>query len=62
MTECTTKKINFQDLDNKKVIASFDGGNISSDSGGLLLRKFILLMSLQNVLLIIGMKVISNIH
>jgi len=39
MTECTTKKINFQDLDNKKVIASFDGGNISSDSGGLLLRE-----------------------
>jgi hypothetical protein len=38
-TECKSKKIKFQGLGLKNVIASFDGGNITSDAGALILRE-----------------------
>lgn len=37
-TECNTEKIEFQSHGRKEVTGSFDGGTISSDAGGLLLR------------------------
>jgi hypothetical protein len=39
MTECKTKRFEFHALSNREVIAHFDGGDISSDAGGLLLRE-----------------------
>ena len=39
MTECRTKRFEFHALSNREVIAHFDGGDISSDAGGLLLRE-----------------------
>ncbi len=33
------EKIRFQDVGNKKVIGNFDGGSVTSDAGGLLLRE-----------------------
>jgi len=39
MTECKSKPIEFHALDNREVVAHFDGGDISSDAGGLLLRE-----------------------
>jgi hypothetical protein len=38
-TECNTKKVEFQKHNRKEVTGSFDGGAISSDAGGLLLRE-----------------------
>ncbi|MCJ7691074.1 MAG: IS1380 family transposase [Clostridiaceae bacterium] len=38
-TECKSNQIKFQDLGLKNVIASFDGGNITSDAGALILRE-----------------------
>ena len=38
-TECIPNLFDFQDLGTRKVVAGFDGGMISSDAGGLLLRE-----------------------
>lgn len=38
-TECTPIQMEFQGLGKRKVVASFDGGHVSSDSGVLLLRE-----------------------
>lgn len=39
MTKCNRQGLLFQDLGRRKVVASFDGGTITSDAGGLLLRE-----------------------
>ncbi len=39
MTECTAEKIEFHAFGRREVIGKFDGGLISSDGGGLLLRE-----------------------
>ena len=39
MTECNTREFDFQALGNRGVTARFDGGAITSDAGGLLLRE-----------------------
>jgi hypothetical protein len=39
MTQCNKQYLLFQGLDNRKVVADFDGGTISSDAGALLLRE-----------------------
>jgi len=39
MTQCNKQHLLFQDLGNRKVVAGFDGGTISSDAGALLLRE-----------------------
>jgi len=38
-TDCIPNLFGFQDLGSRKVVASFDGGMISADAGGLLLRE-----------------------
>jgi hypothetical protein len=38
-TECKSKQIEFQGLGKREVIGKFDGGSITSDAGGLLLRE-----------------------
>lgn len=38
-TECTVDQLEFHGLGRRKVVGGFYGGNISSDSGGLLLRE-----------------------
>jgi hypothetical protein len=38
-TECTAGQLEFQGLGRRVVVGQFDGGRISSDSGGLLLRE-----------------------
>lgn len=38
-TDCIGKPIEFQDLGSRKVTGNFDGGDISSDGGSLLLRE-----------------------
>ena len=38
-TECTAEQLEFHGLDRRVVVGEFDGGKISSDSGGLLLRE-----------------------
>lgn len=38
-TECTAEQMEFQQLGQRRVIGRFDGGKISSDAGGLLLRE-----------------------
>ncbi len=38
-TECTTDRILFQPLGRREVVGAFNGGTISSDAGGLLLRE-----------------------
>lgn len=38
-TDCNPNLFGFQDLGHRKVVAAFDGGMISSDAGGLLLRE-----------------------
>ena len=38
-TECKTKRFNLQGLGRRKVIGQFNGGMITSDGGGLLLRE-----------------------
>lgn len=39
MTECTQSSFEFQQLHRREVIARFDGGDLTSDAGGLLLRE-----------------------
>jgi len=39
MAECKSKRFEFHALSNREVTAHFDGGDISSDAGGLLLRE-----------------------
>jgi hypothetical protein len=36
-TDCTPDLFGFAPVEGRKVVAAFDGGNISSDAGGLLL-------------------------
>lgn len=38
-TECNPKQFEFHALGRRKIVANFDGGQISSDGGGLLLRE-----------------------
>ena len=38
-TECIASKLEFQELEGRRVEAEFNGGQITSDSGGLLLRE-----------------------
>jgi hypothetical protein len=38
-TECNTFQLKLQALGSRDIIAKFDGGNITSDSGSLLLRE-----------------------
>ena len=37
--ECTRTKLRFQGLDGRDVVGRFDGGEITSDAGGVLLRE-----------------------
>jgi hypothetical protein len=39
MTDCNTKPLRFSSLKSKKTVADFDGGHLTSDAGGLLLRE-----------------------
>jgi DDE family transposase len=39
MTQCNKQNLLFQDLGNRKVVADFNGGTITSDAGALLLRE-----------------------
>jgi hypothetical protein len=39
MTECKPKPFEFHPLDSREVVAQFDGGDITSDAGGLMLRE-----------------------
>ena len=38
-TQCSESRFRFEDLGHREVVARFDGGEITSDAGGLLLRK-----------------------
>ena len=38
-THCNSKQFPFQDMEKRKVVSAFDGGHITSDAGGLLLRE-----------------------
>ncbi len=38
-TECIASKLEFQGLEGRRVEAEFNGGQITSDAGGLLLRR-----------------------
>jgi hypothetical protein len=39
MTECNSKPVEFHALGSREVVGQFDGGNITSDAGGLILRE-----------------------
>ena len=39
MTECKTEQYEFHALGNREVVGHFDGGDITTDGGGLLLRE-----------------------
>ena len=39
MTQCVPTPFGFQDLGSREVVAAFDGGKVTSDAGGLLLRE-----------------------
>ena len=39
MTECKTEQYEFHALGNREVVGHFDGGDITTDAGGLLLRE-----------------------
>lgn len=39
MTDCKSQQIIFQGLDGREVVGNFEGGKITSDAGGLLLRE-----------------------
>jgi hypothetical protein len=39
MTQCNSSDVLFQDLGPREVVARFDGGRVTSDAGGLLLRE-----------------------
>lgn len=45
-TDCNELELEFQGLAGRKVVASFDGGQIGSDAGGLLLRETDLLFGI----------------
>jgi Transposase DDE domain group 1 len=38
-TECTVEQLSFQGVGKRQIVARFDGGQLSSDGGGLLLRE-----------------------
>jgi hypothetical protein len=38
-TQCTSKQLEFSSVGRRRVVAAFDGGQVSSDSGALLLKK-----------------------
>ncbi len=38
-TECNTDRLDFQPLQKRQILGVFDGGAITSDAGGLLLRE-----------------------
>lgn len=38
-TECTVEQLSFQAVGKRQIVARFDGGQLSSDGGGLLLRE-----------------------
>ena len=38
-TECNPLRFDFHPLESREVVARFDGGHITSDAGGLLLRE-----------------------
>lgn len=38
-TDCKDEQFNFQGLNHREVVAKFDGGNVTSDAGALLLRE-----------------------
>jgi hypothetical protein len=38
-TQCTPTQLKFHSLERREVVGTFDGGNITSDAGGLLLRE-----------------------
>ena len=38
-TECTPKLFEFEAIERRKVVAGFDGGDITSNAGALLLRQ-----------------------
>ena len=38
-TQCNETKLRLHDLDSREVMGPFDGGEISCDAGGILLRK-----------------------
>ena len=38
-TECTPTQLEFHSLGQREVVGKFDGGNITSDAGGLFLRE-----------------------
>jgi len=39
MTECKPEQFQFHRIGNREVVAQFDGGDITTDAGGLLLRE-----------------------
>ncbi|NJM10015.1 MAG: IS1380 family transposase [Bdellovibrionaceae bacterium] len=39
MTECKSEQFEFQGLKQRRVVAAFDGGNVTSDAGALFLRE-----------------------
>ena len=39
VTECSELALDFQPLGSREITARFDGGTITSDGGGLLLRE-----------------------
>ncbi len=41
MPDCTSKQIEFEPFKRRRVEANFDGGDVSSDGGLLLLRKLV---------------------
>src|SRR4051812_13661514 len=38
-TECNVEQLSFQGVGKRQIVAQFDGGQLSSDGGGLLLRE-----------------------
>ena len=40
-TECTTERLEFGGLRRQRVVGRFDGGELGSDGGGLLLRSWL---------------------
>ena len=38
-TQCSAEKLSFYELDSREVVGRFDGGEITSDAGGALLRE-----------------------
>ena len=38
-TQCNAEKLAFHELDSREVVGRFDGGEITSDAGGILLRE-----------------------